>query len=57
MSDDCYWKFSSFKFMKPQVQGTSLCTWGDVRRELYSNYQNSLGRLKLDKSKEDKGKN
>ena len=25
---------SSFKIYKPQVQGTSLCTWGVIRREL-----------------------
>jgi len=33
-------KNSSFKIYKPQVQGTSLCTWGVVRRELCSKYWN-----------------
>ena len=41
-------KNSSFKIYKPQVQGTSLCTWGVVRRELCSK---KPGRLKLGKSK------
>jgi len=57
MKIDCYRKYSSFKFIKPQVQGTSLCTWGVVRRELCSNYQNSLGRFKLGKIKRGKGTN
>jgi len=28
------WEKLSFKFIKPQVQGTSLSTWGVVRRKL-----------------------
>ena len=36
----CVGKNSSFKIYKPQVQGTSLCTWGVVRRELCSKYWN-----------------
>ena len=53
----CCGKNSNFKFIKPEVQGTSLCTWGVVCRELCSNYQNSLGHLKLGQSKRDKEKN
>jgi len=53
----CWGKYSSFKIYKLQVQGTSLCTWGVVCRELCSNYQNSLERFKLGKSKGKKGKN
>ena len=34
--ESCCGKYSSFKFIKPQVQGTLLCTWGVVRRELCS---------------------
>ena len=33
-------KYSSFKIYKPQAQGTSLCTWGVIRRELCSKYWN-----------------
>jgi len=53
----CYGKYSSFKIYKPQVQGVSLSTWGVVPRELCSNYQNSLGRLKLGRTKGDKKEN
>ena len=44
-------KNSSFKIYKPQVQGTSFCTWGVVCRELCSNYRNSLRCFKLGKFK------
>jgi len=47
-------KYSSFKIYKPQAQGTSLYTWDVVCKELCSNYRNSLGHLKLDKSKGEK---
>ena len=47
-------KNSSLKFIKPQVQGTSLCTWSVLRKELCCNYQNSLERLKLGKVKRGK---
>jgi len=33
-------KIPALKFIKPEVQGTSLCTWGVVRRELCSEYWN-----------------
>jgi len=49
----CYAKYSSFKFIKPQMQGTLLCTWGIVRRELCSKYWNQLRRLKLGKLRGD----
>ena len=50
-------KYSSFNIYKLQVQGVSLCIWGAVRMELCSNYQNSLGRLKLGKTEGDKMEN
>ena len=33
-------KIQALKFIKPQVQDTSLYTWGVVRRELCSKYWN-----------------
>jgi len=43
-------KIQALKFIKPHVQGTSLCTWGVICRELCSNYQKLLGHLKLGKN-------
>ena len=39
-SDLVLGNIQALKFMKPQVQGTSLCTWGVIRKELHSKYWN-----------------
>ena len=48
------WKYSSIKIYKSQVQGTSLCIWGVVCKELCSNYKKLLGHLKLGQSQRGK---